>query len=83
MINNPEKYTLQCRKNVKAFYNRNKEMIREKNLARYRFGIEFFSFIKIYNNLNEKDNEDIIWISENLIMMTDSTPYWVNYKGFF
>ena len=51
--NNPEKYTLQCRKNVKAFYNRNKEMIKEKNLAGYRFGTEFFSFIKIYNNLNE------------------------------
>ena len=51
--NNPEKYAIQSRKNVKAFYNRNKDLIKEKNSARYRFGTEFFSYIKISNNLNE------------------------------
>ena len=51
--NHPEKYAIQNRKNLKEFYNRNKELIKEKNLARYRFCIEFFSYIKIYNNLNE------------------------------
>ena len=29
--NNPEKYAIQSRKNVKAFYNRNKDLIKEKN----------------------------------------------------
>ena len=51
--NNPEKYTLQWRQNVKAFYIRNNEIIKEKNLARYRFGTELFSFVKIHNSLNE------------------------------
>ena len=54
--NHVEKHLAQNRKNVKAYYERNKEKVRVINLAKNRLGVEFYNLCKIYSNLENFEN---------------------------
>ena len=51
--NNPEKEKINILKQMKTYYEKNKENINIKNLARYRLGTSFYSLCVIYTNLYE------------------------------
>jgi hypothetical protein len=51
--NNPEKARENVIKGMKHYYDKNREMVNMKNLARYRLGTSFYSFCNIYTNLYE------------------------------
>lgn len=51
--NNPEKERENNLKGMKTYYDKNKENINIKNLARYRLGTSFYSYCNIYTNLYE------------------------------
>ena len=51
--NNPEKERAKVIRGMKTYYNKNRENINIKNLARYRLGTPFYSLCVIYSNLYE------------------------------
>jgi hypothetical protein len=51
--NNPEKEKENNLRGMKTSYNKNRENIDIKNLARYRLGTSFYSLCVIYTNLYE------------------------------
>jgi hypothetical protein len=51
--NNPEKEREKVLRGMKHYYDKNREMVNMKNLARYRLGTSFYSFCNIYTNLYE------------------------------
>ena len=51
--NNPEKERENVIKGMKNYYDKNREIVNMKNLARYRLGTSFYSYCNIYTNLYE------------------------------
>ena len=51
--NNPEKEREKVLRGMKTYYNKNRENMNIKNLARYRLGTSFYSLCLIYTNLYE------------------------------
>ena len=51
--NNPEKEREKVLRGMKTYYNKNRENINIKNLARYRLGTLFYSLCVIYTILYE------------------------------
>jgi hypothetical protein len=51
--NNPEKEKENNLRGMKTYYEKHRENINIKNLARYRLGTSFYSLCVIYTNLYE------------------------------